>query len=120
MLANDGIYNNLGVLIPLFVFKVKEHALNLHFITKQESTISLSPISLDKPNSVSIVDFLNFFFGDTPTLHPCFQFIIYGTWYIFGIESHVAMDPMVISLKGIFKYMIEFMINVLVIKDKND
>jgi hypothetical protein len=49
-------------------------------------------------------------------LHPCFQFIIYGTWYIFGM----AMDLMVISLNENFKYMIEFMTNILVIKDKND
>jgi hypothetical protein len=53
-------------------------------------------------------------------LHPCFQFILYGTWYMFEIESHVAMDPMVISLKEIFKYMIKFMSSFLVIKDKND
>ncbi len=99
-----------------FLFKVKEHIISLHFITKYELTSSISPISLDKSNSVSIVDFLNFFFGDTPTLHPCFQFIIYGTWYIFGM----AMDLMVISLNENFKYMIEFMTNILVIKDKND
>ncbi len=103
-----------------FLFKVTEHTLSLHFITKQELTNFLSPVSLDKPNGAWIVDFLNFFFGDTPTLHPCFQFILYGTWYMFEIESHVAMDPMVISLKEIFKYMIKFMSSFLVIKDKND